>query len=282
VTAVFAANDDMAIGLIRALTEAGRRVPEDVSVVGFDDIPVAAYVTPPADHRAAAVRRWRRRVSSCWCTPSRSRTRTSCPRATHRSTSSSAPRPRPRSPGRPREPVSQADIDKAMKTPTELTFWTWVPNIDKEVALFEKKYPAIKVKVVNAGQGTAAVHQAAHRAEGRQRRPGHGADRVPVHPDLHHHQQPARPAPVRRLGAQGQVRRLDLGPGQRPNGEIWAIPQDTGPMGMLYRQGHLRQARHHVPKTWDEFAAAARKLHKADPNVYLTNLAANQPPPGTA
>ncbi|WP_367325563.1 LacI family DNA-binding transcriptional regulator [Streptomyces sp. HUAS ZL42] len=47
VTAVFAANDDMAIGLIRALTEAGRRVPQDVSVVGFDDIPVAAYVTPP-------------------------------------------------------------------------------------------------------------------------------------------------------------------------------------------------------------------------------------------
>ncbi|MFF7646225.1 substrate-binding domain-containing protein [Streptomyces canus] len=46
-TAVFAANDDMAIGLIRALVEAGRRVPEDVSVVGFDDIPVAAYVTPP-------------------------------------------------------------------------------------------------------------------------------------------------------------------------------------------------------------------------------------------
>ncbi|MGP4089815.1 LacI family DNA-binding transcriptional regulator [Streptomyces sp. KR55] len=47
VTAVFAANDDMAIGLIRALTEAGRRVPDDVSVVGFDDIPVAGYVTPP-------------------------------------------------------------------------------------------------------------------------------------------------------------------------------------------------------------------------------------------
>ncbi|MDQ1014065.1 DNA-binding LacI/PurR family transcriptional regulator [Streptomyces afghaniensis] len=42
VTAVFAAADDMAIGVIRALTEAARRVPEDVSVVGFDDIPFAA------------------------------------------------------------------------------------------------------------------------------------------------------------------------------------------------------------------------------------------------
>ena len=33
-------------------------------------------------------------------------------------------------------PLSRADIDKAMKTPTELTFWTWVPNIAKEFALF--------------------------------------------------------------------------------------------------------------------------------------------------
>ncbi|AVV44139.1 LacI family DNA-binding transcriptional regulator [Streptomyces sp. ID05-04B] len=47
VTAVFAANDDMAIGLIRGLLESGRRVPQDVSVVGLDDIPVAAYVSPP-------------------------------------------------------------------------------------------------------------------------------------------------------------------------------------------------------------------------------------------
>jgi DNA-binding LacI/PurR family transcriptional regulator len=47
VTAVFAANDDMAIGLMRALTAAGRRVPEDVSVVGVDDVPLAAYVNPP-------------------------------------------------------------------------------------------------------------------------------------------------------------------------------------------------------------------------------------------
>jgi DNA-binding LacI/PurR family transcriptional regulator len=47
VTAVFAAGDEMAIGLIHALHEAGRRVPDDISVVGFDGNPVFAYVTPP-------------------------------------------------------------------------------------------------------------------------------------------------------------------------------------------------------------------------------------------
>ena len=47
VTAVFVANDQMALGLLRVLHESGREVPSEVSVVGFDDIPEAAYFTPP-------------------------------------------------------------------------------------------------------------------------------------------------------------------------------------------------------------------------------------------
>lgn len=47
VTAVFAANDQMALGLIHALTKAGIRVPEHVSVVGFDDVPDARHFMPP-------------------------------------------------------------------------------------------------------------------------------------------------------------------------------------------------------------------------------------------
>ncbi|GAB3738421.1 LacI family DNA-binding transcriptional regulator [Microlunatus parietis] len=47
VTAVFAANDQLALGLIQALHEAGRAVPDEVSVVGFDDTPESPYFWPP-------------------------------------------------------------------------------------------------------------------------------------------------------------------------------------------------------------------------------------------
>jgi len=47
VTAIFAGNDTMAFGVIRALGEAGLRVPEDISVIGFDDIELSEIVNPP-------------------------------------------------------------------------------------------------------------------------------------------------------------------------------------------------------------------------------------------
>jgi DNA-binding LacI/PurR family transcriptional regulator len=46
-TAVFCGNDTMALGVIRALAERGLRVPEDVSIVGFDDVPEAGFYLPP-------------------------------------------------------------------------------------------------------------------------------------------------------------------------------------------------------------------------------------------
>jgi LacI family transcriptional regulator len=46
-TAIFAANDSMAVGALAALAEAGVAVPDEMSVAGFDDIPIARYVAPP-------------------------------------------------------------------------------------------------------------------------------------------------------------------------------------------------------------------------------------------
>jgi DNA-binding LacI/PurR family transcriptional regulator len=47
VEAVFVANDQMALGLLRALAEAGRTVPDDILVAGFDDVPEAEFYAPP-------------------------------------------------------------------------------------------------------------------------------------------------------------------------------------------------------------------------------------------
>ena len=174
-------------------------------------------------------------------------------------------------------PVSQADIDKAMTTPTTLTFWTWVPDIAKEVAVFQQKYPAIKINVVNAGQGTPEYTKLRTALKA-----GTGA------PDVVQMEFQYIPTfsltkslvDLRPYGAEalkdkfvdwtwGQV----LGSG----GEVWAYPQDTGPMGLLYRADLFDKYGIQVPKTWDDFARAAAKLHAAAPDVYLTNLAANQP-----
>ena len=46
-TAIFACNDLMAIGAMKGIQEQGLRVPEDISVVGFDDIALASYLNPP-------------------------------------------------------------------------------------------------------------------------------------------------------------------------------------------------------------------------------------------
>ena len=47
IDSVFAASDLMAAGALQALRDAGRRVPDDVAVIGFDDISLAAQIDPP-------------------------------------------------------------------------------------------------------------------------------------------------------------------------------------------------------------------------------------------
>jgi multiple sugar transport system substrate-binding protein len=172
--------------------------------------------------------------------------------------------------------VSQAEIDTAMKTPTTLTFWTWVPNISQEVALFEQKYPAIKVDVVNAGQSGQQYTKLRTALTA-----GKGA------PDLAQIEFAFIPTftitdslvDLRPYGASANKGKFVDWVWHQvtgSNGEIYAYPQDTGPMGMLYREDIFAAHGIEVPTTWDDFAAAARKLHAADPKIYLTNMSDNE------
>ena len=62
--AVFAGSDLIALGVLRALREAGRRVPDDVALVGFDDIPAASRADPPLTTVAQPVEAIGRRMAS--------------------------------------------------------------------------------------------------------------------------------------------------------------------------------------------------------------------------
>lgn len=176
--------------------------------------------------------------------------------------------------GKSTGPVTQTEIDAALQKSTELTFWTWVPDIEKEVALFEKAYPAIKVKVVNVGQG--ADHYKKLRSA---LQAGRGAPDV-VQMEFQH------------IGGFAMGDNLldlapylpkDIGNDYTPwvwdqvidGDKVWAVPQDAGPMGLVYRDDLLTAHGIAVPTTWEEFATASRDLHAADPNLYLTNLAGN-------
>jgi multiple sugar transport system substrate-binding protein len=173
------------------------------------------------------------------------------------------------------EPVEGDAIEEALNTPTELTFWTWVPDIDKEVALFEEKYPAIDVTVENVGQGLAHYQKMRSALEA-----GTGA------PDVVQIEYQYIPSFL--LG--GSL--LDLAPygandiegdfvdwawnQVSPGDEVWAIPQDVGPMGNLYREDILAEAGvTEPPRTWEEYATAAEAV-KENTDSYISNLGATQ------
>lgn len=175
----------------------------------------------------------------------------------------------------PQQTADPDEIEEALQTETNLTFWTWVPGIEEEVAKFTEKYPAITVDVVNAGQGLP--HYTKIRTA---MRAGDGApDLAQVTYDyistftINDSLVDLRPYVSEDIESKFVDWTMEQVAG--PDGEIWAIPQDTGPMGMLYRQDIFDEHGLEVPKTWDEFAETARTLHEADPNVYLANYAAN-------
>jgi multiple sugar transport system substrate-binding protein len=170
--------------------------------------------------------------------------------------------------------AAKVDMSAELKKPASLTLWSWLPDIEDEVALFEKKYPNIKVKVVNAGQGADEYTKLRTALKA-----GRGA------PDVAQIEFQYVPT----FTITNDL--LDLTPygandikddfvdwtwsQVAKDGKVHAIPWDTGPMGMLYRKDLFEQYDIEVPKTWEEFAAAARKLHEADPDRYLTNLPPN-------
>jgi multiple sugar transport system substrate-binding protein len=155
-----------------------------------------------------------------------------------------------------------------------LTFWSWVPKLQDEVKLFEQAHPNIKVKLVNAGQGTPEYTKLRTALKA-----GSGAPDV-VQVEFQYiptFTQIKGLVDLAKYGANGI--KGDYVPWTwaqvSKGGKVYAIPQDSGPMGLLYRKDIFDRYGINVPRTWAEYAAAAEKLHKANPKIYMTNFNAS-------
>ncbi len=155
--------------------------------------------------------------------------------------------------------------------PVTITFWSWVPNLQDEVNLFEQSHPNIKVKLVNAGQGTPEYTKLRTALKA-----GSGAPDV-VQIEFQYlptFELTGKLVDLSQYGASDV--KNDYVPwtwAQVSQGsKVYAIPQDSGPMGLLYRKDIFDQYHLPVPTTWDQYAQEAIQLHKDNPKIYMTDF----------
>lgn len=172
--------------------------------------------------------------------------------------------------------ASAADVKKALNTPTTLTFWSWVPDIQNEIDLFTKAYPKITVKHVDTTGGSGHYPKLRSAVKS-----GKGVpDVVQMEYDyLTSFTQTKSLSDLTAFGAAADQSKYVPWVWQQVayNGGVWAVPQDSGPLGTLYRKDIFDRAGiTGVPKTWEEFATAAEQI-KAKTGSFITNV-----PPGDA
>src|SRR2546421_8569617 len=159
--------------------------------------------------------------------------------------------------------------------PVNLTFWSWVTGIDKSVALWNSSHPNIHVTVQNVGAGPTEYNKL-YTAIKANNEPDLGQVEFQLLPSF---ETTSSLVDLSQYGANDVKdqyvpwtwKQVTLG------NAVYAIPQDSGPMGLFYRQDIFKKYNISVPTTWMQYADAAAKLHAADPNVYITDFPPRQP-----
>lgn len=154
-----------------------------------------------------------------------------------------------------------------------LTWWTWTANPKDVIANFEKKYPWITIPTPPSyGAGTPFYSKLTTALAA-----GNGPcvtqvefDHLPQFTQAHDLVDIAKYDSKYAKDFPGWVW------GQVTQGSsLYAMPEDIGPMGLMYQPSVLKKYHLPVPATWAQFASDAVALHKADPSQYLTYFPVN-------
>ncbi|UOE44187.1 ABC transporter substrate-binding protein [Agromyces larvae] len=162
------------------------------------------------------------------------------------------------------------DLDAALEAGGELTYWSWTPSAEAQVAAFEKAYPNVDVELVNAGTNTEEYTKLQNAIKA-----GSGAPDV-VQIEYYAIPQFALSDSLVDLGEYGLDELEDQFSAStwgavNVGGKLVGLPQDSGPMALFYNKAVFDQYGIAVPTTWDEYVEAARQLHAADPTKYITS-----------
>lgn len=157
-----------------------------------------------------------------------------------------------------------------------LTFWSWVPGISQSVSLWNKDHPDIQVKLDETTSGEAGTYAKMFSALQAGNAPDLGQVEYSVLPNFEH---VGGLVDLSKYGANGVKQDFVAWTwGQvSQGGGIYAIPQDTGPMGLFYRTDLFKKYGLAVPTTWAQYLSDAEKVHAAHPNVYITAFPSNDP-----
>jgi len=175
------------------------------------------------------------------------------------------------------DPASTGESARKPGEKITLTFWSWVPGVDKAVDLWNSENPEVQVKLEKIPAGNSGGYAKMYSAL----EAGTGA------PDLAQIEYQELPGfllegglvDLAKYGAKDdagkfvewQWRQVAFGDG------VYAIPQASGPMAFFYRQDLFSRWGIEPPKTWDEFRQAAQTIRAKDPKAYISTF-----PPGNA
>lgn len=162
------------------------------------------------------------------------------------------------------------DSQSGSSGPITLQYWAWGTAQDKLVDAWNKSHPDIQVEHTDAGGGNDSSAKLLT------------ATRAGNAPDVATVEYPTLPAMIvgdvaaditQYVDSDLKAAFTDSTWGLTTfNGAIYGVPQDVGPMAMVYNKKRFAELGIDVPKTWADFAAAAVKVHEADPTTYLTTF----------
>lgn len=154
-----------------------------------------------------------------------------------------------------------------------ITFWSWVPNDATRVKIFEKYYPNIKVKLEDVGAGGPEYTKLSTAIQAKSGAP----DVVMLEYDMMPQYIESGGLlditqyvnPVKNTFPKWVMNQVSM------DGKIYAVPEDTGPLGLFYQKSIFDKEHIAVPTTWSQFASEATAFHKKNPGKAYSYFSTN-------